>query len=43
MFLQDGPRPATGLKEVVQQEAGRLEQELKYKVDVQDSAAVAIA
>ena len=42
MFLQDGPRP-TGLREIVQEEVGRLEQELKYKVDVQDSAAVAIA
>jgi pre-mRNA-splicing factor 38A len=39
-FLQDGPRP-TGLREVVQ-EAGGLEQYLKYKVDVQNSA-VAIA
>jgi pre-mRNA-splicing factor 38A len=39
-FLQDGPRP-TGLREVVQ-EAGGLEEYLKYKVDVQNSA-VAIA
>jgi hypothetical protein len=39
-FLQDGPRP-TDLREVVQ-EAGGLEQYLKYKVDVQNSA-VAIA
>jgi hypothetical protein len=37
-FLQDRPRP-TGLREVVQ-DAGGLEQYLKYKVDGQNSAVV---